>query len=121
MRLTAQGPAGSPRSTAGASFGIELSDQVTAGEYVEDVGRLMVSQVNRMLAVLEENLNHNQWDGDAAGAYRKAHDAWVAHHHHLTDALQSIADQLRGNHRVYSRAELDSVYGIGQVPRGLGF
>ena len=117
MRMTPQRPRSSPG--AGAGFSVELGDQVSASQYVEEVGRLMVSQVDRMLAVLGENLTHNQWDGDAASAYRTAHAAWVARHHELTDALQSFADQLRNTHGTYSRGELDSWYGIGRAARSL--
>jgi WXG100 family type VII secretion target len=122
MRQAAQGPAGyvPPAGGVGSGFETDLHVMLSAQGYVEHVGQVMVSEVNRLMANLEA-LGPSTWDGDAARAFAKAKHDWQRAQADLTKALQDIALGLDGSRKQYDQADTDSQLGITSAVRGLTF
>jgi WXG100 family type VII secretion target len=120
MRYDAQGPGGYAPGAGGSGFELEVGEMVSARGYVEHVGDLMVSQVNRLMSQLEA-LGPSTWDGDAANAFRSAKVAWNGAQVDLTKALLNIANGLDHSRKNYQQADTDSQLGITGAVRGLSY
>lgn len=117
LRTSSQGPAG---YSPGTGFETDLHVMLSAKGYVEHVGQVMVSEVNRLMANLEA-LNPRTWDGQAARAFASAKQDWQQASQHLTGALEDVAGGLDSSRKRYDQADMDSQLGISSAASGLSY
>ncbi|HLH71500.1 MAG TPA: WXG100 family type VII secretion target [Candidatus Dormibacteraeota bacterium] len=106
--------------SGGQGFVTDTHVMVSAQQYVGHVGQVMTTEVNRLMANLEQ-LNPRTWDGEAYRAFLQAKDRWRAAHGHLMKALADIEGCLGESAKRYDQADLDSQLGIDNAVKGLGY
>jgi WXG100 family type VII secretion target len=122
MRTSAQPGSGYPAGDihGGQGFVTDTHTMVTSQQYLEHVGSVMTSEVDKLISNLD-GLNPKTWDGDAYRAFLSAKDAWHQKHGEIQKALADIAANLGSSAKRYDQADLDSQYGIANAVKGLDY
>lgn len=124
MRTTAQGPGGYAPPVGsihgGQGFETDTHVMVSAQQYISHVGQVMTTEVDRLMANLD-NLNPRTWNGDAYRSFLKAKGDWLTAHDHIKKALADIESCMADSAKRYDQADLDSQYGIGSAVKGLSY
>jgi WXG100 family type VII secretion target len=113
--------AGGGNSTAIAEFGIDTHKVDTAGDFVNHVASVMQSEVDRLMANLDDLLGPRNWQGDASRAFENARTQWNASHNNVVAAAQEIADRLKKTGKTWDQADLDNSYNIRKAASGLPY
>lgn len=96
-----------------AGMHADIAGMEAGAKHIEDVS----GQMQQVLGVVRDKVagTAGNWEGAAAGSFRRVMDDYDAKSKRLADVLQSIATMIRDNGRGYEAAEQDNESALSSV------
>lgn len=86
------------------SFKTDISTMEGAANNVDTINANVQAELKRLVGIVEGT--SGAWKGQAQGAFRNLMERWDASARDLSEALQSISDNLRANARAFDDTEM---------------